>query len=82
MYKLSIKNLPRILNYSKLELTNIVPRTLATVHGTFPNKTDFPSRHIGPAKVDVVSMLDVLQYKVKHIANIIGKLCSKNHSSI
>lgn len=30
----------------------------------FPSKSDFPSRHIGPRKTDVVSMLDTLGYKV------------------
>lgn len=39
-------------------------RSLATVKELFPEKTDFPSRHIGPRKTDVVSMLDLLGYKV------------------
>lgn len=30
----------------------------------FPSKSDFPSRHIGPRKTDVVTMLDTLGYKV------------------
>jgi len=30
----------------------------------FPTKSDFPSRHIGPRKTDVVTMLDTLGYKV------------------
>jgi len=30
----------------------------------FPTKSDFPSRHIGPRKTDVVAMLDTLGYKV------------------
>lgn len=30
----------------------------------FPTKSDFPSRHIGPRKTDVVAMLDTLGFKV------------------
>lgn len=39
-------------------------RFLATVKEVFPNKTDFPSRHIGPRKTEVVAMLDLLGFKV------------------
>lgn len=39
-------------------------RLLATVHDVFPHKTDFPSRHIGPRKTEVVAMLDLLGFKV------------------
>lgn len=39
-------------------------RHLATVKDVFPHKTDFPSRHIGPRKTEVVEMLDLLGYKV------------------
>lgn len=39
-------------------------RSLATVKDVFPNKTDFPSRHIGPRKTEVVAMLDLLGFKV------------------
>lgn len=30
----------------------------------FPETVDFPSRHIGPRDQDVVTMLDLLGYKV------------------
>lgn len=30
----------------------------------FPERVDFPSRHIGPRDQDVVTMLDLLGYKV------------------
>lgn len=43
---------------------NVQKRFLATVKDVFPHKTDFPSRHIGPRKTEVVSMLDLLGYKV------------------
>ncbi|KAI8123098.1 hypothetical protein FF38_11750 [Lucilia cuprina] len=45
---------------------NQLPRYLATTSVgdvLFPNKSDFPSRHIGPRKTDVVSMLDSLGFK-------------------
>lgn len=42
-------------------------RYLATVKEVFPHKTDFPNRHIGPRKTDVVAMLDVLGFKVHSI---------------
>lgn len=38
-------------------------RNLNTVKETFPHKSNFPQRHIGPRKTDVVSMLDLLGYK-------------------
>lgn len=39
-------------------------RALATVKEIFHNKSEFPTRHIGPRKTDVVSMLDLLGFKV------------------
>jgi glycine dehydrogenase len=39
---------------------------MSTVNDIFPNKTEFPSRHIGPRKTDVVAMLDLLGYKVRN----------------
>lgn len=39
-------------------------RSLATVNEIFQNKSEFPTRHIGPRKTDVVSMLDLLGFKV------------------
>ncbi|XP_053946765.1 glycine dehydrogenase (decarboxylating), mitochondrial [Anastrepha ludens] len=44
----------------------IQTRCLATVpvgEVLFPTKSDFPSRHIGPRKTDVVAMLDTLGFK-------------------
>lgn len=43
---------------------NVQKRFLATVKEVFPHKTDFPSRHIGPRKTEVVAMLDYIGYKV------------------
>lgn len=43
---------------------HVQKRYLATVKEVFPNKTDFPSRHIGPRKTEVVAMLDLVGYKV------------------
>lgn len=58
-------------NYSKILPTlrrqyhsDVQKRFLATIKDVFPHKTDFPSRHIGPRKTEVVSMLDLLGYKV------------------
>lgn len=31
----------------------------------FPERVDFPSRHIGPRDQDIVTMLDLLEYKVR-----------------
>ena len=39
-------------------------RAYATVKDVFQNKSEFPTRHIGPRKTDVVSMLDLLGFKV------------------
>lgn len=38
-------------------------RYLATVEEVFPNKPDFASRHIGPRKTDVVTMLNSIGFK-------------------
>lgn len=46
-------------------LFDYVPRrSLASIQEVFPHKTDFPSRHIGPRKTDVVAMLDYIGFKV------------------
>lgn len=46
-------------------LFDYVPRrNLASIREVFPHKTDFPSRHIGPRKTDVVAMLDYIGFKV------------------
>lgn len=39
-------------------------RNLASIQEVFPHKTDFPSRHIGPRKTEVVAMLDYIGFKV------------------
>lgn len=45
-----------------------VSRCIAThnpgSNSLFPERVDFPSRHIGPRDQDVVTMLDLLGYKV------------------
>lgn len=38
--------------------------TLPVEDVLFPTKSDFPSRHIGPRKTDVVTMLDTIGFKV------------------
>lgn len=48
------------------KVSSLITRCLATTSVgdvLFPTKSDFPSRHIGPRKTDVVSMLDTLGYK-------------------
>lgn len=39
-------------------------RSMATVNEVFQKKSEFPTRHIGPRKTDVVGMLDLLGFKV------------------
>lgn len=41
-------------------------RCMTTVKELFPEKSEFPTRHIGPRKTDVVSMLDLLGFKVPY----------------
>lgn len=53
-------------HYNKSEAYRQSIRAMATVKDIFPNKTNFPARHIGPRKTDVVSMLDLLGFKVKN----------------
>lgn len=56
------------LQLGKVRLNNQVQwksvRALATVKEIFQNKSEFPTRHIGPRKEDVISMLDLLGFKV------------------
>lgn len=61
MYRI-VRNFPSKL--LKLDLKSV--RMLATVKDIFPNKSEFPTRHIGPRKTDVVSMLDLLGFKVSN----------------
>lgn len=45
---------------------NRMPRRyMASIQEVFPHKTDFPSRHIGPRKTEVVAMLDFVGFKVR-----------------
>lgn len=60
MHRILVKTLPTKL--PKLDLKSV--RMLATVKDIFPNKSEFPTRHIGPRKTDVVSMLNLLGFKV------------------
>lgn len=39
-------------------------RSASTINEIFPHKSEFPTRHIGPRKTDVVSMLELLGLKV------------------
>lgn len=48
----------------KMQYLKQLSRSLATIPELFPNKTDFPTRHIGPRKTDVVMMLELLGLKV------------------
>lgn len=64
MQSLILRNVPRSMRFvGHLRGVQSI-RCLATVKDIFPNKVDFPSRHIGPRKTDVVEMLDLLGYKV------------------
>lgn len=61
MHRIVVKSLaPVVRGYHK----GGAKRYLATVQDVFPHKTDFPSRHIGPRKTEVVAMLDLLGFKV------------------
>lgn len=52
----------KVRSYNEVQRQSI--RALATVKEVFQNKSEFPTRHIGPRKTDVVSMLDLLGFKV------------------
>lgn len=43
----------------------------------FPNREDFPSRHIGPRDHDIVTMLDLMGYKVKNRFHYLGTYLTK-----
>lgn len=64
MQRILVKSLTQINTKSAL---NINLRCLATQKNVFEVKSEFPARHIGPRKTDVVSMLDLLGFKVNLI---------------
>lgn len=61
MYRVLVNKLP--VKLIKLDIKSV--RMMATVKDVFPNKSEFPTRHIGPRKTDVVLMLDSLGFKVQ-----------------
>uniref|UniRef100_A0A1B0FFX4 Glycine cleavage system P protein n=2 Tax=Glossina morsitans morsitans TaxID=37546 RepID=A0A1B0FFX4_GLOMM len=74
MYRLSVKSTQSFLASSNSHSSSLIAiqpllkiaRCFATPpvgDVLFPTKSDFPSRHIGPRKTDVVSMLDTLGFK-------------------
>lgn len=65
MQRLAILPKTQIVQTISYRGPTVLKRYLATVKEVFPNKTDFPSRHIGPRKTEVVAMLDTLGFKVK-----------------
>lgn len=70
MYRVLTNKIP--VKLIKLDLKSV--RMMATVKDIFPNKSEFPTRHIGPRKTDVVLMLGSLNFKVPNCDNIIIKL--------
>lgn len=67
MQRLAILRKSQIVQAVPYRVAAVQKRYLATVKEVFPNKTDFPSRHIGPRKTEVVAMLDTLGFKVTTI---------------
>lgn len=61
---LAVKNIKSLTTFYRSYHKSVQKRFLATVQDVFPHKTDFPSRHIGPRKTEVVAMLDLLGFKV------------------
>lgn len=60
-----LKNVINPLRCQQLKFNlQTTTRTLATHKDIFEIKSDFPARHIGPRKTDVVYMLELLGYKV------------------
>lgn len=67
MQNIVLRNVAASLRAANQLRCSVPVRCLATVKDIFPNKVDFPSRHIGPRKTDVVEMLDLLGYKVNKL---------------
>lgn len=55
--KFSIQHLKHLRAFSS---------AVKTEEPLFPHKDDFPSRHIGPRDRDIITMLDLLGFKVSH----------------
>lgn len=56
---------------------------MTRVQEVFPHKTDFPNRHIGPRKTEVVAMLDYIGFKVSAKWNFpLDKISSRNFNFI
>lgn len=64
MQRVALKSFQSVAPIKRGYYKNVQKRFLATVQDVFPHKTDFPSRHIGPRKTEVVAMLDTLGFKV------------------
>lgn len=68
MQRFTLKSACSYLTYGKKLGANVLKnkiRQFATADEIlFPKNSDFPGRHIGPRKTDVVAMLDTLGYKV------------------
>lgn len=47
-----------------LKVARCVTTQSSRLESLFPERVDFPSRHIGPRDQDIVTMLDSLGYKV------------------
>lgn len=48
----------------RFSLCRMLQTPANTVENLLPSKADFPSRHIGPRDHDIVTMLDLLGFKV------------------
>lgn len=70
MNRLTIKSTStHLLCVKKLSEKFLIGRvtySASTQDVLYPKRSDFPSRHIGPRKTDVVAMLDTLGYKSLH----------------
>lgn len=77
--KKSVATLQKILNEGQPRIWNNEVRSVS-MHSSqsdnlFPERVDFPNRHIGPRDQDVVTMLDLLGYKVCDIFVATLKFC-------
>lgn len=68
----SVYHLRGQVQRTSLYLNGSGVRCMTTVKDLFPDKSEFPTRHIGPRKTDVVSMLDLLGFKVRSLGQNIA----------
>lgn len=64
MYKISLRSQTALSGAKFIKNLRFFSAVPPANRPLFPNKDEFPSRHIGPRDSDIITMLDTLGFKV------------------